>query len=124
MRGRALAVTQMAYMGGMAAGAAAWGKIASLTDVSSSLTIASGAAVLALGATVRLRLGGRVEEDLTPSRHWSEPSVAIPIEEDRGPVLCYDRVRKRQFHIGSEPPALRYFIAEEIPARRRSAPSR
>jgi hypothetical protein len=61
------------------------------------LALAAGLAVSA-----RYRLGGRGEEELTPSLHWPEPAVFLEPHPDRGPVLVtveyrIDPERSRDF---------------------------
>jgi MFS family permease len=87
VRARGMSVYQMAMMGGSAIGAALWGQIASLTDLRTSLVAAAVAGVAGLAVTHRFKVGGRAEEDLTPVRLWKEPEVAIPFEQEQGPVL-------------------------------------
>ena len=85
--GRGLALVLMSLWIGMACGGASWGQLATKTSVSTSLLIAAAASVLGLLATLRLKLGGREEEDLTPSPYWREANLATPIEPGQGPVL-------------------------------------
>lgn len=58
-----------------------------MSSVRISLVAAAVAGVVGLLATRRFKVGGRTEEDLTPTRLWKEPAVAIPFEQSRGPVL-------------------------------------
>ena len=87
VRARGMSVYQMAMMGGSAIGAALWGQVASLTDLRTSLVAAAVTGVAGLPSARRLKVGGRAEEDLTPVRLWKEPVVAIPFEQEQGPVL-------------------------------------
>jgi len=87
VRARGMSIYQMAMMGGSALGAALWGQVASLTDLRTSLVLAAVTGVASLLAARRFKVGGRAEEDLTPARLWKEPVVAIPFEQEQGPVL-------------------------------------
>jgi MFS family permease len=102
VRARGMSIYQMALMGGTAGGAALWGQVASLSNIRTSLVLASLAAVLSLVLMRRLRVGGRADEELTPARLWTAPEVAIPVEPDQGPVLVtveyhIDPARKAEF---------------------------
>ena len=85
--GRGQAWVLMALWIGMAGGGAAWGQLATKTSLSTSLLLAAATSLLGLLATLRLKLGGRDEEDLTPSPYWREASPVVPIELGQGPVL-------------------------------------
>lgn len=85
--GRGLALLLMALWVGMACGGASWGQLATKSSVSTALLAAAVASLFGLLATLRLKLGGRDEEDLTPSPYWSEANLAAPIEPGQGPVL-------------------------------------
>jgi quinol monooxygenase YgiN len=82
-----MAITQMAMMGGSATGAAVWGHVAGVSDVSTSLMLAAIGALIGLLLTRRFKVGDRVDENMTPAGLWQEPEVAIPIAHDEGPVL-------------------------------------
>ncbi|CAG4882299.1 Putative transporter [Georgfuchsia toluolica] len=85
--GRGLALVLMALWIGMACGGVSWGQLATKSSVSTSLLAAAVASLFGLLATLRLKLGGGAEEDLTPSPYWSEANLAAPIEPGQGPVL-------------------------------------
>ncbi|HWP20596.1 MAG TPA: MFS transporter [Burkholderiaceae bacterium] len=88
VRARGMAIYQMALMGGSAAGAALWGKVAGWTDLRTSLVLAAATGMVALAATRRLQVEGGAEEDLTPAPpKWKAPTTAEPIEPGAGPVL-------------------------------------
>lgn len=87
VRARGMAMYQMAIMGGTAAGAFIWGRIAEWSSLTTSL-IACAASLLVAGvATHRRVLEGGREEDHTPTRPWEEPVPALPIEVGDGPVM-------------------------------------
>jgi MFS family permease len=86
VRGRALAVYLTVFNGAMTAGSLFWGAVAEGIGVPWTLWVA--AIALAVSAPVLRRMPlPRGEADLTPSRHWPEPLLAAPVEQDRGPVM-------------------------------------
>ncbi|MEW6098100.1 MAG: MFS transporter [Pseudomonadota bacterium] len=87
VRARGMAIYQMALMGGSAAGAAWWGKVAGWTDLRTSLVAAALFGLAALAATRHLRVEGGPEEDLTPTPVWKAPQTSQPIDPSAGPVL-------------------------------------
>ena len=102
VRARGMAIYQMFLMGGGAFGAALWGQIATWTDVRSSLLGAAGCALLALMATMRLRVDGGEEEDLTPSTELRPPERSEHVRQEDGPVLVtieylIDPLRSEEF---------------------------
>ena len=60
---------------------------ADLTDLRTSLVLAAVAGAASLLAARRLKVGGSAGGELTPARLWKEPVVAIPFEQEQGPVL-------------------------------------
>jgi hypothetical protein len=87
VRARGMSIYQTALMGGGAAGAALWGQVAGLTDVRSSLLLASASGLAAWLLTRRRRLEGAAPGDLTPAHAWDEPVTAFPVASESGPVL-------------------------------------
>ena len=87
VRGRGLAAVQMAYMGGGTFGALLWGQIATTWNLQTAFAVAAVAtAVVNFVLARRYPVSTLREENLTPSRHWREPEVAMPVEHDEGPV--------------------------------------
>jgi len=86
VRGRALAVYQMVFNGALAAGSLIWGAVAQNVGVPMGLLAAAVFLLVSslLAHRVRLPQG---EEDLAPSQAWPDPRMAVPVEDDRGPVL-------------------------------------
>lgn len=84
--GRGLALVLMALWVGMALGGAAWGQLATLTSLSTSLLTAALTSLIGLFATLHLKLAEHGKEDLTPSPR-RELSLAMPIVPQQGPVL-------------------------------------
>ena len=88
VRARAMAIYQTALMGGGALGAALWGQVAGLTDVRTSLLLASASGLAAWMATRRRRLeGDATPDDLSPALIWKDPVTAFAVAPERGPVL-------------------------------------
>jgi MFS family permease len=87
VRARGMAIYQMALMAGSALGAALWGQVASMTSVRTSMLSSSVLALVLLLVLRRFRLEAHREEDFTPLRVWPEPTTAIPMQPDDGPVM-------------------------------------
>jgi MFS family permease len=88
VRARGMAIFQMCFMGGNAAGAALWGQVASTTDLRTSLL---GSAAFGVAVTLlawRLSVAGAPADELTPTAHWSAPPrTQAPIGAEDGPIL-------------------------------------
>lgn len=95
VRGRGLALYWVVLMGSMAAGSVAWGQVAEWLGVREALLAAATAGALVVIATLRLRIGGHEDLDLSPSMHWPEPVLAAEPELDAGPVLVTIEYRVR-----------------------------
>jgi MFS family permease len=97
VRGRALSVYQLAFGAGMAGGSLLWGWVAKRAGLDAALLGAAAGAVLALAATLRVRLGEDESAGLIPSNHWPAPEFALPSGTEaafeRGPVLVTVRYR-------------------------------
>jgi hypothetical protein len=87
MRGRGLALFQMAMFGSMGGGSAVWGRLADAVGTGQALMIAAGGGILAMIATWRWSLQPGHETDFSPAKPWPEPLLAAPVAHDRGPVL-------------------------------------
>ena len=103
VRARGLALFWVVFTGGMAAGSALWGQVASWTGIPQALTIAAGGALLGIVATRRYKVGLHDVADLSPSMHWPTPLWSDDLlEPDRGPVMVtveyrIDPARVREF---------------------------
>ncbi len=86
VRGRALAVYQMVFNGALAGGSLLWGAVAQKIGVPPGLLAAAVVLLVTSVLAHRVRLP-RGEEDLTPSQAWPDPRMAVPVADDRGPVL-------------------------------------
>lgn len=77
VRARGMSMYQMAIMGGSALGAAFWGKVASWTDVHTSVGVAALSGVTATWLAQRFVRERGPLEDLTPVR-WKSPKAETP----------------------------------------------
>jgi MFS family permease len=87
VRGRSLAIYMVAFQGGMAAGSATWGTIASCAGLEWAFVSAAIGLVLGLLAALRYRLPSGAGPDLTPSMHWPVPLMVCEPDLEHGPVL-------------------------------------
>lgn len=86
VRGRGLSIYGFVFFGAMTVGAILWGALASWLGIGPALLTAAAG----LAATVPLVGHKRIErnaQDLSPAGHWPEPVLAVPIEDDKGPVM-------------------------------------
>jgi len=87
VRARGLALFWVVFMGGMAAGSALWGQIASWVGIPYALTVAAVGALVGIAATWQYRIGQHDVADLSPSIYWPTPMMVDDLEIDRGPVM-------------------------------------
>jgi len=87
VRARGLALFWVIFMGGMAAGSALWGQVATWIGIPHALTLAAVGAMVGIGATWRYRIGLHDVNDLSPSMYWPTPMTAGDLHVDRGPVM-------------------------------------
>ena len=80
VRARGLALFWVVFMGGMAAGSALWGQVATWIGIPYALTLAALGALVGIAATWRYRIGQHDMQDLTPSMAW--PTPMMPDELD------------------------------------------
>jgi predicted MFS family arabinose efflux permease len=102
VRARGLALFWVVFMGGMAAGSALWGQVATWIGIPYALTLAAVGALVGIAATWRYRIGQHDMQDLTPSMAWPTPMMPDELEVDRGPVMVtveyqIDPARLRDF---------------------------
>lgn len=84
--GRAVALYQMAAFGGMAAGAWLFGEIADVHGVALALTVAAGIQALSVPLGLFVPLPQVEQLNLDPQNRWSEPELAVEIEQRSGPI--------------------------------------
>jgi hypothetical protein len=87
VRARGLALFWVVFMGGMAAGSALWGQVATWIGIPHTLTLAAAGALVGIGATWRYRIGLHDVNDLSPSMYWPTPLLADDFGVNRGPVM-------------------------------------
>lgn len=116
VRARGLALVMMVFMGGMAGGSLAWGRVATALSVPEALRLAAAGLALGVLATWRVRLLPREGVDLTRSMHWPAPAVDQTPEPDRGPVLVTVAYRVDPGHLAE----FLGLMARQGAARRRS----
>ncbi len=87
VRARGLAFFMTVFMGSMAFGSLAWGRVAEVSDIQTALISAGIGACVAVLLTWRWKLAGIEDIDLTPSMHWPAPVAHEEVDHDRGPVM-------------------------------------
>ena len=102
VRARAMALYLLVFQGAMAVGSVIWGEVASRFGLRTTLLIAGIGLCAAAAATLRLRLAGSGELDVSPSLHLPEPTLLVERHPDHGPVLVtveyfVDRERGAEF---------------------------
>jgi MFS family permease len=87
VRARALAIYLLSFFGSLAAGSALWGIMAEHFGI--PLALLSAALALIVGLVAALFFPLRINEqlNLSPSLHWSEPTVVSEPPPEHGPVL-------------------------------------
>jgi MFS family permease len=83
VRARGMSIYQMALMGASAAGAAMWGKVATLDSVQHSLLVAACSGAVAMLVVLRFVNDRGVVEDLTPSKAFKVPVAERAPERGR-----------------------------------------
>lgn len=102
VRARGLAFYWVVFTGGMAAGSAIWGQVATVAGIPTALTIAAIGALIGIAVTWRYRVGLHDVDDRSPSMDWPSPISHDGQEMDRGPVMVtveyrIDPARKKEF---------------------------
>jgi MFS family permease len=87
VRARAMAIYQVALMGGSAVGSLLWGQVAEVTSVRTSVLAAALFGIVMLLALRRYKVGGGPGIDYTPAAIAPAPEPAWPIAPDEGPVM-------------------------------------
>ena len=87
IRGRGIALYTTIQFGSMALGSAIWGQIGNHVGVSNTHYIAGLSILLTLFLTKRWTLHRESNIDITPSNHWRDPDIAIPVKNNEGPIL-------------------------------------
>lgn len=87
VRGRGIALYMTMQFGAMACGSALWGQLSNHIGISNAHYIAGAFILFTLFLTKVWPLHRDSLIDITPSHHWREPAVAVPIDNEDGPVL-------------------------------------
>ena len=87
VRARALALYLLVFFGSLAAGSAVWGLVAERAGITWTLAAGAGALLVGLLATPFYPLRAGEALDLSPSLHWTEPTVVCEPHPEQGPVL-------------------------------------
>ncbi len=87
VRARALATYMLVQFGGLAAGSAAFGALASWLGVPESFGLAALAIALGRALSWRRSLAQGAAPDLAPAPRWPDPEVLRAFTPDRGPAL-------------------------------------
>lgn len=87
VRARALSIYLLVLMGGLAAGSAVWGTVASRFGVKAALNGAALGLILGIAARFRYRLVDSNELSVTPAALWPEPVIVMEPKPEHGPVL-------------------------------------
>lgn len=87
VRARGLALFWVVFMGGMAAGSALWGQIASMIGIPYALSIAAVTGLAGIAATRKYSIGQHDIDDLSPSMYWPTTMMPSDVENDSGPVM-------------------------------------
>lgn len=85
--GRALALYQTAAFGGLASGSWLWGRVAEAQEVQVALLAAAGTLLASIAVGLRLPLSQSEPRDLDPLRSYREPTTAVPVQPQSGPVV-------------------------------------
>ncbi len=87
IRGRGIALYSTIQFGAMAFGSVMWGQIGNSVGVSKTFYIAAATILFTLLLAKRWQLHRDNDIDITPSKHWRDPDIAVPITNHDGPVL-------------------------------------
>lgn len=87
VRARAMAIYILVFFGGFAAGSALWGVLSTEAGTTTALAIAAAGALVGMVTTTRFKLATDGNIDLSPSMHWVEPSLALELNPEDGPVI-------------------------------------
>src|SRR6185503_10610731 len=83
-RARALACYLLVWFGSIAAGSTIWGAVAARFGAHFSMLLAASVLVIGAFAWIPFRLDRFASLDLTPSRDWPSPQLALSPEPDAG----------------------------------------
>lgn len=87
IRGRGIALYSTIQFGAMAIGSVLWGQIGDLVGIPYTHYIAAFTILFSLLLAKRWQLHRDNDIDITPSNHWRDPYIAVPIDNNDGPVM-------------------------------------
>lgn len=87
VRGRAISMYLLIVFGSLALGSAVWGAVAAWLGLGPALGVPAAGMVLALALGGRMPLARLGELDMSRSRHWPDPHVALEPAPEEGPVF-------------------------------------
>lgn len=87
IRGRGIALYSTIQFGAMAMGSVLWGQVGNHVGTSHAHYIAAFTILFTLLLAKRWQLHRDNDIDITPSKHWRDPDIAVPINNGDGPVL-------------------------------------
>jgi MFS family permease len=84
---RGMALFLLVFHGGQAGGAVLWGAVADWSGTDVAFLVVAGGLAAGLLAVPRYRVRSGEDLDLSPSRHWVEPQLALDRDPGAAPVL-------------------------------------
>ncbi|MBS0287210.1 MAG: MFS transporter [Proteobacteria bacterium] len=87
VRGRGIALYMTIQFGAMSIGSALWGQLSNYVGISHAHYISGFLILFTLLLTKFWPLHRDSLIDITPSKHWRDPNIAVPIQNEDGPVL-------------------------------------
>jgi MFS family permease len=85
--GRALSLYQMTTFAGMAGGSWLWGVVTGQLGLAPALLISVPVLLVCIALGLRFVLPQTEDLKLNPLKRWTEPEIALPIEQRSGPVV-------------------------------------
>lgn len=86
VRARALSIYVLVLFGGLAGGSFLWGVVATQLGTDKALLLASVGLLASLVVMLAYRLPEQ-EVDLSPSKHWADPTLEMHLKAEDGPVM-------------------------------------
>ena len=87
VKARALSIYLTAVFGGIAGGSWLWGAVAEVIGLSQSLGVSAAMMCASVLLSLVVPLTDTSAADVLPATPLAEPTVAVPLEDDAGPVL-------------------------------------
>ena len=100
VRARALSIYVLVLFGGLAGGSFLWGVVATQLGTDKALLLASVGLLASLVVMLAYRLPEQ-EVDLSPSKHWADPTLEMHLKGGRRPGHGDGRVPGRNERVGA-----------------------